>query len=302
MADAGHWLRQALAIYSPDKGSLGFQDALHGLATIVGLYKHLKLLVQLPPKCNRKGQRYINQLTQMKTEVDAIKESLDLSELVVPPEHLRCPKVTESALAKVDEVIEDYTGTQLSKLYEEINDDCFLQLRRVAGEKLAQEQRAKEIIASSPLHSTGDPVKSIQIEERSPKIKRRPVQPQASLTGRKTVSKEPLISPTGEPEPIELFNVKAESYDVFRTLLSRAEPRGSLAWSAFIGAMADLGFSVHHKYGSVVSFEPPRCLSYMKAFTFHRPHGSHIEGFRLLWLSRRVRRVYHWTIGCFQAK
>lgn len=64
--------------------------------------------------------------------------------------------------------------------------------------------------------------------------------------------------------------------------------------------MADLGFSVIEKFGSVYTFLPPARMSVQKSLTFHRPHQSRVEGVVLLIFASRLRRVYGWEMGSFE--
>ncbi|PLB54148.1 hypothetical protein P170DRAFT_344444 [Aspergillus steynii IBT 23096] len=303
VADAGHWLQKIFGLYNNDDALVdlknqGPRDAIHELAVITGLFKSLKKAVQLPPSNPRKGRTYINCIKAMAPEIESIKESLDVTDLAMPPDRIRIPGVLERVLDKVDEVIDCYTGTQLSTLYEERIEECMLAIRKRSDENRTQVQRERELMAER-LSMTEAPAGSLKIKERKVKPKTRPTQSSSEQ------SDESSSSASSPPEIVEerpTMKVKPESYDVFKTLLSRAEPRGSLAWSAFTAAMSELGFAVTHKYGSVVTFEPSASLSHLKAFTFHRPHESRLEGHRLLWLSRRLKRVYEWDIDCFESE
>jgi hypothetical protein len=63
--------------------------------------------------------------------------------------------------------------------------------------------------------------------------------------------------------------------------------------------MADLGFSVIPKFGSIYTFSPPENVTVQRDLTLHRPHQSCIEGWRLLVVSRRLKRVYGWDETTF---
>ncbi|KAI9037235.1 uncharacterized protein KD926_000672 [Aspergillus affinis] len=304
VADAGYWLQKIFSLYISKNervkvDDLAGREVLHELAVVTGLFRHLKSLVQLPPSNPRKGRKYINRVKAMNPEIESIKESLDLSELAVPPDRLRCPGVTFKALNKVDEVIESYTGTDLAKLYEEVNESCFQEIRRTCDEKKAQAQKERESITYRfPMFEASS--KDVTVRKRKQKPKTRPTECPVQASTEQTYLRGPRRVLPQIPVKVDIFKVKPESYEVFTTLLSRTEPRGSLSWMAFSAAMTDVGFSVDHKYGSIVTFEPQIFLSHLKSFTFHRPHESHIEGFRLLWLARRLKRVYDWSIDCFE--
>jgi hypothetical protein len=62
--------------------------------------------------------------------------------------------------------------------------------------------------------------------------------------------------------------------------------------------MADLGFSVMPKGGSVFTFNAPASME-SRPITLHRPHVFEIEGYKLLIIARRLQRVYGWSAKSF---
>jgi hypothetical protein len=99
-------------------------------------------------------------------------------------------------------------------------------------------------------------------------------------------------------EPEQQFQVKAATASVVTTLFSRSEAHGSVAWTSFEAAMADLGFSVTPKGGSIFTFNPPASMN-SRPITLHRPHVSEIEGTKLVIIARRLQRVYGWSARSF---
>jgi hypothetical protein len=96
-----------------------------------------------------------------------------------------------------------------------------------------------------------------------------------------------------------VFKVKPETFKVFSALFARSQSRGSISWTAFEAAMADLDFSITPKWGSVFTFYPPQDFSVQQSLTLHRPHNSHIEGFRLLFIAKRLKRTFGWVEKSF---
>jgi hypothetical protein len=112
------------------------------------------------------------------------------------------------------------------------------------------------------------------------------------------ISKSPSEQQSTESK--DLFQVKASTFAVFSSLLSRSSAaRGSISWDAFTAAMSDIGFSVVPKVGSIYTFNAPSKLAVQRDLTLHRPHQSHIEGPILLIYSRRLNRVYGWDESTF---
>lgn len=93
--------------------------------------------------------------------------------------------------------------------------------------------------------------------------------------------------------------IKASTAEVFSTLFSKSDSRGTVSWAAFKAAMADLGFSVLPKFGSVFTFSPPESLKAKKALTLHQPHKSNIEGWLVPIFARRLNRVCGWDEDTF---
>ncbi|KAK2006700.1 hypothetical protein LZ32DRAFT_668680 [Colletotrichum eremochloae] len=83
------------------------------------------------------------------------------------------------------------------------------------------------------------------------------------------------ISPQAEPAVVEntakpqTFKVSAGTAEVFGALFNKSEPPGAVSWAAFGSAMAELGFSVLPKYGSVFTFLPPETMAANRPFTVH---------------------------------
>ena len=114
------------------------------------------------------------------------------------------------------------------------------------------------------------------------------------------------IIPTAElpaekpPPPLQPFKVSSSTVKVFSALLDRSQSHGSVDWVDFEAAMADLGFSVMPRFGSVYTFFPPESMGVKKSLTIHRPHKSRIEGYFVLVLGRRLKRVYGWEEKMFE--
>jgi hypothetical protein len=62
--------------------------------------------------------------------------------------------------------------------------------------------------------------------------------------------------------------------------------------------MADLGFSVMPKGGSIFEFNPPASMD-KRPITLHRPHVSDFEGYKILILSRGLEWACGWTSNSF---
>jgi hypothetical protein len=66
--------------------------------------------------------------------------------------------------------------------------------------------------------------------------------------------------------------------------------------------MADLGFSILPRGGSVYTYTPPSSFSKAGQTTIHRPHGAKLERYRLQRLAHRLRTRYGWTTQSFKVR
>ncbi|KAI0836259.1 hypothetical protein F5Y06DRAFT_113039 [Hypoxylon sp. FL0890] len=269
-------------------------DSLCDLAIIVGFMQSLSLSVAIPPFNRKKGQFFASGAAELGAELDQIKKKIDLTDFAAPIENLLEPGMAENALKSLDQCILDDMGTKMGFLYEDLITDCTLRLEERAIKDKADQQAKAE---SMPLPSETTPQpREVRIQERKQKEKTRPThssiyeitpQVERSVEGKTAESMKTLI-------------VKSATAETFYTLFSKSEARGSVPWTAFEAAMADLGFSIIPEYGSVYTFAPPANLGLQKSIKLHRPHQARIEGHRLLFLASRLSRNYGWTSKSFQ--
>lgn len=237
----------------------------------------------------------------------------DLNRFVVPIRTLIEPGVAAEALRALDAKVEGATGTKLGLLYYDMVDESIADVEGRYGAEMARIEKQRKDVASVPAFPS-TPEKPVGVERLmlSPakKQKTRP----AEAAGYEIVQPAEVIPATTSSEDLaapspQTFDVSRSTAEVFATFFDRSESRGAVAWTAFEGAMAELGFSVMPRYGSVYTFFPPK-KGVMgveagvkgRPFTVHRPHGAWIEGCRVLVIGRRLGRVYGWARGTFRVK
>ncbi|KAL3480182.1 hypothetical protein BJX99DRAFT_254775 [Aspergillus californicus] len=269
-------------------------DTLGDLAVTASFIQSVVASLPLPPPSGTKGQAFMSKLKSLTDELDALKDDLDLSDYVVPIDNLLEPGVAGQALTALDNFIANKAGAGLGLLYESLSDDAMadIQAQSVEAEALAEEMKDKLSISATPAPET--PTAAI-IEQRREKVKTRPAHTSAYSIIPQLPSQEPEST---EPPPV--YQVKQDTFDVFTTLLSKKESRGSVTWAAFTAAMADLSFSVVPKFGSIFTFLPSKGFSPPKQFTIHRPHQSRIEGYKLIYFGQRLKRVFGWGEESFR--
>lgn len=137
----------------------------------------------------------------------------------------------------------------------------------------------------------------IQHSRKRLKEKTRPAFSKAS-GGPSTTAEEPIEQVTSAV-PIQ---VSASTAKTFSTLFDKSKARGALAWVELEAAMAEVGFSIESKYGSIYTFTPPATMQGANPLNLHRPHSSKYEGYRVLLLGNRLKRVYNWNMNSFCSK
>ncbi|KAK4201207.1 hypothetical protein QBC40DRAFT_339297 [Triangularia verruculosa] len=266
-------------------------DTLFNLAVVVGFIQDLSPVISMPSLSRKKGQIFVSRFNDLETELNALKDQVDLREFAVPIDNLLEPGMAESALQSLDKFIIEKTGTKIGFLYQDTLADCLEDLD-------IQYQQIKEKLEKkgepTPFPSSTTETKEARIEQRKQKEKTRGT---PSSVYEITPHAPSSIAPA-QP-PAKPFKVSKATADVFATLFNISEERGTVNWSAFVGAMAELGFSVLPCFGSVYKFYPPETMEVKRPLTLHRPHGSEIPRHLILVFAQRLKRVYGWNEGSF---
>ncbi|KAJ5014905.1 hypothetical protein K4K57_000838 [Colletotrichum sp. SAR 10_99] len=270
-------------------------DALFDLAVIVGFVQDLSSAVTLPSCSNKKGRAFVKRSRELEAELTALKTEIDLRDYAVPIHNLLEPGMAEGALAALEEFVVANAGTKIGFLYQDLITECFADLEsRYEQMKI---NKAKNTLPAACIDSTVPEPKEAMISRRKEKLKTRPSQASTyELSPRHSVAAEqPQLSASSDT-----IQVSASTADFFANLFSKSQARRSTTWTSFVTAMAELGFSVYPRYGSVYTFRPPMQFKVERPLTIHRPHQSQIEGYRLLILARRLNRTYGWGEKTFK--
>ncbi|KAJ8130369.1 hypothetical protein O1611_g3263 [Lasiodiplodia mahajangana] len=277
----------------------GVIDALGDLAVVVAFIQSLSSAISMPAFSRKKGQRFITGAAELEAELNQVKPELDLCDFAVPIDNLLEPGMAEAALKAFDKFIIEKTGTKIGFLYLDLVDDCIKELREHL-EVQAQHEAARETVKEAeyipfPPEAPREP--ETRVQERRQKEKTRPAH---SSVYEITSNDLEAVAAVQAPPPPKPFKVKSTTAEVFSTLFGKAESRGSVPWVNFEAALAEVGFSVIPKFGSVFTFIPPESMAIQKPLTLHRPHQSRIEGYLLLVFARRLNRLYGWGEETFQ--
>ncbi|TQN63719.1 hypothetical protein CSHISOI_11693 [Colletotrichum shisoi] len=114
---------------------------------------------------------------------------------------------------------------------------------------------------------------------------------------------EPTADAPAEPPapPKQVIKVSAKTARVFAVLFDKSLQRGSISWTSFIAAFAEIGFAVEKKRGSAIAFIPPAGSPWHQ-IQFHEVHGgvTRVEGFRSRKMACRLTRNYGWDETTFE--
>ncbi|CAI0644495.1 unnamed protein product [Colletotrichum noveboracense] len=270
-------------------------DALFDLAVIVGFVQDLSSAVTVPSCSSKKGRAFVKRSRELEAELTSLKTEIDLRDYAVLIDNLLEPGMAEGALAALEEFVVANAGTKIGFLYQDLITECF------AGLESRYEQmkidKAKNTLPAACIDSAVVEPKEAMISHRKEKLKTRPSQASTyELSPRHSVTAEqPQLSASSET-----IQVSASTADFFANLFSKSQARISTTWTSFETAVAELGFSVYPRHGSVYTFRPPMQFKVKRPLTIHRPHQSQIEGYRLLILAWRLNRTYGWSEKTFK--
>ncbi|KAG7293536.1 hypothetical protein NEMBOFW57_003588 [Staphylotrichum longicolle] len=269
-------------------------DALSGLVLVVGFIQDLSTAISMPPLSRRKGQMFVSRSRDLEAELNDLKNQVDLLDYASQIDNLLEPGMAEGALRKLDQFVIDEVGTKMGFLYGDLVQDCLALLESQCRQAKTRMEQAK---AREEQERRMDwipiPVPPPQPREnalRSGDRKKRPAQPTPQPTTLPRLSPAATEPAAEEAPPPQTFKVSPSTAGVFSALFDKTQSRGSVNWVDFEGAMAELGFSVLPKFGSVYTFLPPKSMG-TGSVTLHRPHKSRIEGYSLLIFARRLKRV-----------
>ncbi|KAH6847221.1 hypothetical protein B0I37DRAFT_445508 [Chaetomium sp. MPI-CAGE-AT-0009] len=305
--DAVGWLKKLTEFHDShptarDRLDAGETDALNDLAVVISFIHDLSPAISMPSVSRNKGQMFVSRSQDLEAEIVQLKDQIDLLDFALPIDNLLEPDMSEGALKKLDEFVIDKVGTKMGFLYEDLVRECFAVLEDQY--QLAKAMREEQAKTAAVQHQqmmdwTPIPVPALQpqeerVEQRRQKEKTRPAH--SSIYEIIPAAAPPVAEASTEEsaQSLRTFEVSGSAADVFSALFDKTQSRGAVSWTDFVAAMGGLGFSVLPKFGSVYTFCPPKSMGLKQSVTVHRPHGSQFEQYRLLILSRRLKRKYGW--------
>ena len=271
------------------------------VALILGFSQDLADIVPKPPFSQKQNQVFGNKIQELDNELKRLRDQIDLQDFAAPLSHLDTPGMSEAAMRAVDDFVTQKMGAKMGLLYQRIVQDSLAELQKrceqLRAEPTPTPTRQTDWLLMPPAESQRV---AERVQERRQKPKTRPAySPVSESFPPRTVHAE-VIQEEVLPPPSGPLKVTATAGMVFSTLFDKSRSRGTINWSAFESAMADLGFSVIPKLGSAYTFYPPPSMDTNMPFTIHRPHQSRIEGHLILCLASRLKRVYGWNEATFE--
>ncbi|KAK4504864.1 hypothetical protein PRZ48_002827 [Zasmidium cellare] len=270
--------------------------ALGELAIIVSFMHTLSTSLTKVAGSKKLGVLFTGRTAELDTELAQYKATADFGDHLIPRDNLLEPGVAGNALRALDEFMIERAGAGLGSLYENLLHDCVDDVEKKCSDAQLKLQNQQPYVP--PMAEEPKPA-SFRVEQRREKAKTRPAD------GARAYDINPIAPAQLEVAavvPAPLLKVKASTASVFDTIFAKDKARGSVSWADFTGAMADLGFSVTPRGGSVFTFHPPESMEAPRSITVHRPHASEIEGYKLFIFARRLRKTYNWTVETFEVE
>ncbi|KAK0615104.1 hypothetical protein B0T17DRAFT_619923 [Bombardia bombarda] len=296
MSKAFHWLKKLTDLHNAhpeEREKLEGREAhsLCDLAVIIMLIQDLSSVTSIPAPSKKMGQTFVTRSQDLDAELNKLKTQVDLQDFAVPLDNLLEPGMAEGALKCLDEFVVDKAGTKMGFLYQDLVEDCLTDLEKQLEQAKAKAKAQKEKTKWVPLPIPAPQAPEKRVEERKKKEKTRPSQSSEYEMIALSVLELSLADEDRPAPSARRFRVSASTAEVFSKLFSKASSRGTVPWVAFEAAMAEVGFSVVPKYGSVYTFDPAASLGLMQSLTVHRPHMSKLEGHLIPVFAQRLKRV-----------
>lgn len=299
IVDAVQWMQKLddhNARYADDRDKLdeNEMEALGDLAIVVS-FKHItSTAISMPPVSQRSGILFGARSAELEMELNSLKPRADFRDFVAPYNNILEPQMATGALTALDGFVVQETGARLGWLYKDLVHESLRDLEMVHTKAKTRREQTDNQTTYVPLPKQTSPSHDSVLADRRAKEKTRPSDPVY------TIRSHPNTPQNVTPEPVQQLQVKASTAALFNTPFSTSEARGSISWTDFEAAMADLGFSITPRGGSIFNFNPPASMN-TRPITLHRPHISDIEGHIVFILARRLQRAYGWTAESFFA-
>jgi hypothetical protein len=207
------------AQYDDDRKKLAGaeMDALGDLAIIVSFMHITSTAISMAPVSRKSGLLFTARVTELEAELNTLKPKADFGDYLIPMDNLLEPRVSNGALAALDNFIVHETGVKLGSLYEDVVQDSLVGLETMYAEAKTRLEKADKQTSYVPLPTEPLASSISKLADRKAKEKTRPVGSVYTITA---PPQTPQIVVT---EPAQQFKVKPTTVALFSTLFSKSE-------------------------------------------------------------------------------
>jgi hypothetical protein len=192
-------------------------DALGELAIIVSFMHITSTAISMAPVSRMSGLLFTARVTELEAELNTLKPKADFGDYLIPMDDLLEPRVSNGALAALDNFIVHETGVKLGSLYEDVVQDSLVGLETMYAEAKTRLEKADKQTSYVPLPTEPLASSISKLADRKAKEKTRPVGSVYTITA---PPQTPQIVVT---EPAQQFKVKPTTVALFSTLFSKSE-------------------------------------------------------------------------------
>jgi hypothetical protein len=189
-------------------------DALKDLIVITAFIQDLSPVISMPALSRKKGQMFVSRSQELDAELNKLRGELDLRDFAVPIDNLLEPRMTDGALAKIDQFVVSKAGSKLGFLYQDLMEDCLADLENQYQATKAKLDKTEYV----PLLATVSRSLDERVEQR--KVKEKTGPSQSTIFEIIQTPEAPKEEPV---QPLQVFKVSQPVSEVFSTLFKKSE-------------------------------------------------------------------------------
>ncbi|KAH7359483.1 hypothetical protein B0T11DRAFT_115532 [Plectosphaerella cucumerina] len=288
------------AAESSDEPDGGVADALSDLAEIVWLVQGLAAAASLPTFTRHRCQEVLSSLAAVDADLDVLSATLDIADFIPSASAPLTSAGLHGARDRLAANVAGEGGGDVAARYNAVITHALELLSSAIPSPATARQPAAT--AREPATTDHDAVPTVTHPPANKQRKQKTRPPQVPPSPARDPSPPLASEPALAPPPACVLPASPTTVATMTTLLRRSEASRVLSWSNFESAMADIGFGIKPRDGSVFTYAPPATLAAHGSITLHRPHSAKLEGFRLLYLARRLHTKYGWTSDSFTVR
>ena len=118
-------------------------DSLSDLAVVTSFMQSLSPVISLPTLSRKKNQMFVTRSQELDAEMNELKSDIDLRDFVVPIDNLLEPGVATKTLHLLDQFIIDNAGTKMGFLYQDLVEECFVEIKRQYEESVVKQKQRR---------------------------------------------------------------------------------------------------------------------------------------------------------------